>query len=94
MVRQNRNIAATNMITCKQASQLISDKLDRDLSLWQRLNLKLHLFMCHYCSKYARQLRFLHSASSQLDQHIENNDQHSLSPESKQKFKTAIKNRD
>jgi len=82
------------MITCKQATQLISDKLDQNLNLWQRLNLKIHLLLCHYCRKYARQIGFLHSASTQLDQHIESNDQHALSPESKQKLKTAIKDSD
>jgi len=80
------------MITCKQATQLISEKLDRDLGLWQRLSLKFHLFLCRYCRKYARQLDFLRSVCTQLDQHIECNDQHSLSPESKQKLKAAIKN--
>lgn len=80
------------MITCKQATQLISDKLERDLSLWQRLSLTPHLLLCHYCRKYAKQIRFLHDNSHQLDQHIESNHQHTLSPEAKQKLKTALKN--
>jgi len=81
------------MITCKQATQLISEQLDRDLGLWQRFSLKLHLFLCHYCRKYARQLNFLRGASTQLDQHIESNEQHTLSSESKQKMKTVIENK-
>lgn len=48
------------MLNCKQITQLISDGLDRKLSLWQRMNLRLHLMMCGACSAYSRQVTTLH----------------------------------
>jgi len=47
------------MLTCKQTARLVSDGLDRKLSLWQRMNLRLHLMMCGACSAYRRQVETL-----------------------------------
>jgi len=48
------------MLTCKQASRLISEGLDRDLDLAQRASLRLHLLICSACSRVKTQLAFLH----------------------------------
>lgn len=47
------------MLTCKETAQLVSEGLDRKLSLWQRMNLRLHLMMCGACSAYRRQVETL-----------------------------------
>lgn len=47
------------MLTCKQTARLVSEGLDRKLSLWQRMNLRLHLMMCGACSAYRRQVEML-----------------------------------
>jgi len=47
------------MLTCKQTARLVSEGLDRKLSLWQRMNLRLHLMMCGACSAYRRQVETL-----------------------------------
>ena len=47
------------MMTCEETAQLISEGLDRTLSLRERLTLRLHLFGCDLCTRYARQLKFL-----------------------------------
>ena len=47
------------MLTCKETAQLISEGLDHKLSLWQRMNLRLHLMMCGACSAYRRQVQTL-----------------------------------
>ena len=50
------------MMTCEETAQLISEGLDRTLSLRERLTLRLHLFGCDLCTRYARQLKFLQRA--------------------------------
>ncbi len=60
------------MLTCKQASELISQGLDRELQWSERVGLRLHLMMCRPCSRYARQLNFIQSA---LRQHPERLDE-------------------
>ena len=50
------------MLTCKEASHLISQGLDRPLPLHRRLLLRLHLLWCEACRRYDRQARFLREA--------------------------------
>jgi hypothetical protein len=50
-------------LTCKEASHLISQGLDRDLDLTQRATLRLHLLICTACTRVKAQLAFLHRAA-------------------------------
>ena len=45
------------MLKCRQIEQLASDYLDQDLSFPHRMAFKMHLFMCHNCRNYVRQLK-------------------------------------
>ena len=47
------------MLSCKEAIRLVSERLDRELPLWQRLGLRLHVLMCRGCSRYTRQVTIL-----------------------------------
>lgn len=44
------------MFNCREVSRLVSESLDRELSLPQRLGIRFHLLMCRYCTRFARQL--------------------------------------
>ncbi len=55
------------MMTCKEVSQLASESLDRRLSMFEGLTLRLHLFKCDMCSRYVRQLKFLQRACADAD---------------------------
>lgn len=46
-------------LSCKEVSFLISESLDRTLSLRERLGVKVHLLMCRACQRMARQTRLL-----------------------------------
>ncbi len=54
------------MLSCKDVSNLLSDRLDRKLSLRERVRLRIHLAMCTGCSRVERQLEFLREALSGL----------------------------
>lgn len=43
-------------LSCRQASRLMSAKLDRELSSLERIALRLHLSICDACPKVIRQL--------------------------------------
>lgn len=47
------------MLKCNKASRLISEALDRRLSLRERLPLRIHLFLCGMCAAYRQELRAL-----------------------------------
>lgn len=54
------------MMTCKQATHLISDGQDRQLRLGERILLRIHLALCRGCSRYDQQLRLIRQACNQL----------------------------
>jgi len=47
------------MMTCKQASQLLSQRQDRTLSRRERIGLRLHVWICINCRRFERQLNFM-----------------------------------
>jgi hypothetical protein len=51
------------MLSCKEVSRLVSDSLDRELSIWQRMQVRMHLMMCRFCSRFRRQTLFLRDAA-------------------------------
>ncbi len=54
------------MLSCKQATRLASQALDRPLSLRERLGLRAHLMICAGCAQFERQLGFLREASKRF----------------------------
>ena len=52
------------MLSCKDVTKLVSENLDRDLSLWRRIGLRLHVAMCKGCSAYKRQIESLNKVIS------------------------------
>jgi hypothetical protein len=53
-------------LSCREASRLISDGMDRRLSFGERILLGLHVRVCDACSRFTRQLAFLRRALSAL----------------------------
>ena len=54
------------MLSCKEASRLVSQGLDRDLGLAARLRLRLHLAICEGCTNFKQQMDFLRRALREL----------------------------
>lgn len=46
-------------LSCRQASEFVSQAQDAPLGLPQRLRLAVHLAACDACRRFARQLEFL-----------------------------------
>lgn len=53
-------------LTCKEASRLISEGMDRRLSFVERLALRLHVGVCDACTRFSRQLGFLRRALQKM----------------------------
>lgn len=49
-------------LSCKEASRLISEGMDRRLSVPERIGLRLHVGICDACTKFTSQLSFLRRA--------------------------------
>ncbi|HCN72989.1 MAG: hypothetical protein CML16_13535 [Pusillimonas sp.] len=53
------------MLNCREATQLLSESLDRELPLADRVSLKIHVMMCSGCRNFGRQMSVLRAASDQ-----------------------------
>ena len=54
------------ILSCKEATQLVSQGLDRRLGLAERVALRLHLAICNGCSNFRKQVVFLRKAMQRL----------------------------
>ena len=54
------------MLSCKEASRLVSQGLDRRLGFGERVALRLHLAICDGCTNFSRQVAFLRKAMARL----------------------------
>lgn len=50
------------MISCKEASRLASQQLERTLTPYEQLQFRMHLAICVGCRRMTRQFRFMHEA--------------------------------
>lgn len=66
------------MMTCKDASHLMSQSYDRRLGLMEKAGLRLHLLICRSCQIAYRQLDFLHQLCRRIA--AEPNDITSMQP--------------
>tara|TARA_R110001606_G_scaffold384335_1_gene547136 strand:+ start:361 stop:552 length:192 start_codon:yes stop_codon:yes gene_type:complete len=51
------------MIKCKQATQMLSEKLDRPLSAKEKINLAMHTAMCGPCRQFGKQMETIRELS-------------------------------
>lgn len=49
-------------LSCREASRLISESLDRDLTRRERWSLRLHTLMCTACQRFERQTKLIRDA--------------------------------
>jgi len=80
------------MLSCEEVARLVSESLDRDLSRFERMKLKMHHFMCKACRNYKEQILFLHKALQKFcsDESLAPEEE-KLSDEARLKIKTALK---
>lgn len=50
---------------CNVTTQLLSESKDRRLRLSERINLRMHLQFCRWCTDYGHQISFLEKALKQ-----------------------------
>ena len=54
------------MPSCKEVSELLSERLDGKLGLMDQLGLRLHLAMCKACARVERQFQLLRNGMLEL----------------------------
>ena len=85
------------MLHCREISKLVSESMERDLPLRQRLQVRMHLMMCRMCSGFARQIRSLRRVAREHPERLgpdEGSSEAKLSSEARQRIKAALNNGD
>lgn len=54
------------MMSCKQATHLLSQRMDRKLSVGETLSLRFHLMMCDGCTNFKNNMSFLRKACERV----------------------------
>jgi predicted anti-sigma-YlaC factor YlaD len=54
------------MLSCKEATRLVSQGLERKLGFGERVALRVHLAICDGCTNFKDQVAFLRKAVSRL----------------------------
>jgi predicted anti-sigma-YlaC factor YlaD len=78
------------MLNCKQTSQLVSQSLDRRLTLQERFAVKVHLWICKYCRRFSRQLMAMRMGLQRMTQSVEENTELHMPSESKARIAKAL----
>lgn len=79
------------MMTCKEASRLISEGMEHPLGRMERWGLRFHLWICDNCRRFERQVRFLRKLLHMLGDRAETGvPGPNLAPESKDRIRQAL----
>jgi hypothetical protein len=78
---------------CKQMTALMSESLERRLTVRERVTLRLHLWVCIWCVWYLEQLRLLRATLRERAEQAEAEDGAALqlSTEARERLKRALK---
>ncbi len=71
---------------CADMSRLASRSLEQPLSLRMRLKMRLHYLICVWCKRYFKQLKFLHKAAPNFEDHAGILPDRGLSAEARQRI--------
>jgi hypothetical protein len=77
--------------SCREATRLQSEAMDRPLRLRQRTGLRVHLFLCRWCRRYGQQIGFLRSLAHEHEKHNQTLPPQTLRPEAKERIKERLK---
>lgn len=80
------------LLNCREVTYMVSESLDRKLPIAQRMGIRMHLFMCKFCTRFRRQLltlskmsKFYGAHEAQLEPSV------ALSPEARARITQAIR---
>jgi hypothetical protein len=79
---------------CRKIVPLMSESLERRLSIRERLGLRLHLLVCAWCARYLRQIEFIRWVLRAQNARLADNFIPSLALDARERIARALQNRD
>ena len=78
---------------CREVVRILSQSMDSKLPLKTKVQLRFHYLICAWCQRYEKQLHELRKFARAVPDHVEEMSMESLSSESKERMKQALRNR-
>lgn len=79
------------MKSCKEVTELVSQSIERRLSLIEWMQLRMHLLACTACSRFTRQMKFMHAAARDYARRgLLAAQEWTLSPSARERIRTAL----
>lgn len=82
------------MMSCKEATRLVSLSMDTSLPVGRRLGLRLHILICKGCARFERQLlsiRALLRRSGVASALLERRGEEALSEEARERIRNSLR---
>ncbi len=78
------------MLSCKEVSLLLSRACDERLPWRVRLAVRVHLYYCRGCRRFAKHLQFLRVSARRFTERLDAASQHVLSEAARRRIRTAM----
>jgi hypothetical protein len=78
---------------CREVVRILSQSMDGKLPLKTRVQLRFHYLICAWCQRYEKQLHQIREVARAVPDHVEEMSMESLSAESKERMKQALRDR-
>lgn len=75
---------------CPEVARLLSLGMDQPLPLTTRLKLRVHYLMCSFCERYAKQLKYMRTATREFPEKIGEVSETNLPADVKERMKHAL----
>ena len=76
--------------TCPEVVRILSQGMDKELSVMTRLKLRVHFLMCSFCERYAKQLKYIRTVAREFPDKIGDVSTASLPTDAKERMKAAL----
>jgi hypothetical protein len=77
--------------TCPEVVRILSQGMDKDLSLLTRMKLRIHFLMCSFCERYMKQLLYMRTVARQFPEKIGEVSDATLPADAKERMKAALR---
>lgn len=76
---------------CTEVTRILSQGMDRHLSLKTRLQLRIHYLMCSFCKRYGKQLQYMRLVAREFPEKASEVSSAKLSDETKAGLKEKLR---
>jgi hypothetical protein len=77
--------------SCRDMTHLLSQSMDRRLSVYNRLVIWLHLTICDHCGRFAEHLAFIRKVNRSILKYAEKLSPAGLTPSARERIKERIR---